>query len=191
MMMKMAIWRWESDSRYSHQTKWWASQGIFLGSPNSTGHSSRSQKDALVGGWGGGHPNSNCPGNQTSMTQTQEEKVGCAHSQAITVQPCRGVLTKLPQKNCFRGADMKTKTLLALLGNTMAVSTHWPWQPATGWLRLSKTFLCTWHESRPLRGSGSRKLKDQQQKDINPSPKWYFMVIKWPWQPHQRHSPYM
>lgn len=33
------------------------------------------------------------------------------------------------------------------------------------------------------------KAKDQQQKDTNPSPKWYFMAIKQPRQAHQGSSP--
>lgn len=73
----------------------------------------------------------------------------------------------------------------ALLGIIAAFSTHWPCQTANNYLKQSKSFLCILHENRPLRSSGSMKVKDQQLKDINPSPKPYFMAIKWTWQIHQ------
>lgn len=67
-----------------------------------------------------------------------------------TIHACGGAHTKLLQKNGFGGADMKKKTPLTLLGNTAAIGISWPWQPAVLLLRLSKTFLCSWHESRSL-----------------------------------------
>lgn len=73
---------------------------------------------------------------------------------------------------------MKKKIPLALLGNTAAVSTPMALATSNGLTQAEKTFLGKWHESKLLRGSGSMKVKDQQQKDSNPSPKWYFMAIK-------------
>ena len=127
----------------------------------------------------GQRPSCNCPGSQIGRAQTRGERGLDAHNpQPPTGRPRRGTHTTLPWKNCPRGARVKKKTPLAPLGNTVAVSARWPWQPAADWLRPSKSFLHTWHESRPLSGSGSGKVKDQQQKDINPSSKWYVIAIK-------------
>ena len=49
---------------------------------------------------------------------------------------------------------------------TVAVRAGRPWQPAPNWLRLSKTFLCTWHESRLLRGSDSMELRTNNKKTL-------------------------
>lgn len=65
-------------------------------------------------------------------------------------RPAEEHTQKAAPEELLRGADMKKKTPLTPLGNTAAVRAHGSWQPAAPWLRLSKTFLWSWHEHRPL-----------------------------------------
>lgn len=109
----------------------------------------------------------NCPGSQIpKKTHTQGARAGCIHPRPFTIQPRQGLTHKsyLPQKNCFGGTEEKDPAGTAgkHSGNqhTLALAT------SNGQTQTEKPFLGTWPESKPLRGSGSMKAKDQQQKDI-------------------------
>lgn len=116
-------------------------------------------------------------------------RAGCIHPQAIHHSaPGRSTHKATPEELLWRHRE-EEKDPAGTAGKHSGNQHTLTLATSNGLPQTEKPFLGTWPESKPLRGSGSMKAKDQQQKDTNPSPKWYFMAIKQPRQAHQGSSP--
>lgn len=110
-------------------------------------------------------------------------RAGCIHAQAIHhSSPGRSTHKATPEELLWRHRK-KEKDPAGTAGkhsgnqHTLALAT------SKGQTQTEKPFLDTWPESKLLRGSGSMKAKDQQQKDIKDH---LLNGISWPSNSHNK-----
>ena len=121
-------------------------------------------------------------GRMDTAYSTARARAGCIHPQAIHhSSPGRSTHKATPEELLWRHRE-EEKDPAGTAGKHSGNQHSLALATSNGQTQTEKPFLNTWPESKLLRGSGSMKAKDQQQKDI----KDHLNGISWPSNSHDK-----